>query len=174
MITLAMARFVVERNSLAVISPDTIKGTHDSAIASGPGRCKINNGGCWQETRDRHTSSACLDLEGSKCQCPSGFRDIDECKEKKACQCPECNCKDTWGSYESTCGGDLLYVRDHDTCISKRASEAKTAWAAVWVILIGLANFWWSISFVHGLRDQSYNGTVNAYGQPSGGPKSYE
>ncbi|KAL8128189.1 hypothetical protein AgCh_014955 [Apium graveolens] len=28
-------------------------------IASGPGRCKVNNGGCWHETRDGHTFSAC-------------------------------------------------------------------------------------------------------------------
>lgn len=95
--------------------------------------------------------------------------DIDECKEKKACQCPECSCKNTWGSYECTCSGELLYIRDHDTCISeffinsnfftliliwielcsyccflisttgKRATEARSAWTAVWVILLGLA-----------------------------------
>eukprot|EP00262_Sarcandra_glabra_P000066 TRINITY_DN10090_c0_g1_i1.p1 TRINITY_DN10090_c0_g1~~TRINITY_DN10090_c0_g1_i1.p1 ORF type:complete len:626 (+),score=90.29 TRINITY_DN10090_c0_g1_i1:130-2007(+) len=120
---------------------------YNTCVASGPGRCKINNGGCWQESKDGHTFSACLDIEGSKCQCPFGFRgdgvksckDIDECKEKKACQCPECSCKDTWGSYECTCSGDLLYIKDHDTCISKSASGAKTAWAVVSVILVCLA-----------------------------------
>ncbi|KAK3193026.1 hypothetical protein Dsin_024336 [Dipteronia sinensis] len=114
---------------------------------SGPGKCKINNGGCWHESKDGHTYSACLDSEDGKCQCPQGFRgdgikncqDVDECKEKKACQCPECSCKNTWGSYECTCSGDLLYIRDHDTCISKEAREVRSAWAAVWVILIGLA-----------------------------------
>ena len=97
--------------------------------------------------------------------------DIDECKERTACQCPECSCKDTWGSYDCTCSGDLLYIRDHDTCISesinpsllnsndyvldlqkllvlmsslwssagKTARETRSSWAAVWVILIGLA-----------------------------------
>lgn len=30
-------------------------------------------------------------------------------------------------------------MRDHDTCISKRVAEAKSAWTAVWVILLGLA-----------------------------------
>jgi len=45
--------------------------------------------------------------------------DVDECKERKACQCPACSCKDTWGSYECSCSGDLLYMRDHDTCISE-------------------------------------------------------
>ncbi|MCH99916.1 vacuolar-sorting receptor 1-like, partial [Trifolium medium] len=65
---------------------------------------------------------------------------IDECKDKKACQCPECSCKNTWGSYNCTCSGDLLYIRDHDTCISKTAAsqEGKSAWAAFWVIVIGL------------------------------------
>ncbi|MBA0573082.1 hypothetical protein Golob_000376 [Gossypium lobatum] len=95
--------------------------------ASGPGRCNINNGGCWHKSQDGHTYSACVDTGDVKCQCPPGFRgdginncdDIDECKEKKACQCPECSCKDTWGSYECTCSGDLLYIRDHDTCISE-------------------------------------------------------
>ncbi|KAK9097169.1 hypothetical protein Sjap_022666 [Stephania japonica] len=84
--------------------------------------------------------------DNHECQCPPGFigdgvkscKDIDECEEKKACQCPECSCKNTWGSYDCTCNGDLLYMRDHDTCISKRA-EQKSAWIAVWVILIGLA-----------------------------------
>ena len=28
--------------------------------ASGPGRCKINNGGCWHESREGHAYSACL------------------------------------------------------------------------------------------------------------------
>lgn len=45
--------------------------------------------------------------------------DIDECKDKRACQCPECNCSNTWGSYECKCQGDLLYIREHDTCLSR-------------------------------------------------------
>lgn len=45
--------------------------------------------------------------------------DIDECKEKLACQCSQCKCKNTWGSYDCRCGGsNLLYIREHDTCIS--------------------------------------------------------
>ncbi|PNT57350.1 hypothetical protein POPTR_001G294400v4 [Populus trichocarpa] len=114
---------------------------------SGSGRCKINNGGCWHESQDGHTFSACLDVDGGKCQCPPGFKgdgvksclDVDECKERKACQCPACSCKDTWGSYECSCSGDLLYMRDHDTCISKSGTEVKSAWTVVWVIFIGLA-----------------------------------
>ncbi|XP_038684742.1 vacuolar-sorting receptor 3-like [Tripterygium wilfordii] len=120
---------------------------YNQCEVSGSGRCKINNGGCWHESRNGHTFSACVDRGDGKCQCPTGFRgdgvqsceDIDECKDKKACQCPECSCKNTWGSYDCTCSGDLLYIRDHDTCISKRATEVRSAWTAVWVILIGLA-----------------------------------
>uniref|UniRef100_A0A7N0T0M4 EGF-like domain-containing protein n=1 Tax=Kalanchoe fedtschenkoi TaxID=63787 RepID=A0A7N0T0M4_KALFE len=114
---------------------------------SGPGKCKINNGGCWHESRNGHAFTACVDDEGGKCRCPPGFKgdgvntceDVDECKEKKACQCPECSCKNTWGSYDCTCSGDLLYMRDHDTCISKTASEAKSSWLPFWLILVGLA-----------------------------------
>ncbi|KAL3814311.1 hypothetical protein ACJIZ3_015579 [Penstemon smallii] len=120
---------------------------YNSCNASGPGRCKISNGGCWHENRNGITFSACVDNEEGKCSCPPGFKgdgiksceDIDECKEKKACQCPECSCKNTWGSYECSCSGELLYMKDHDTCISKRSTEVKSAWAAVWIILIGLA-----------------------------------
>ncbi|CAN1141434.1 Vacuolar-sorting receptor 3 [Linum perenne] len=116
---------------------------------SGPGRCKINNGGCWHESQDGHAFSACLDVDGGKCQCPAGFKgdgvsscvDIDECKEKKACQCAECSCKNTWGSYNCSCSGGLLYIKDHDTCIGGKAgsTEVRSAWTAVWVIFIGLA-----------------------------------
>ncbi|KAK1263818.1 Vacuolar-sorting receptor 1 [Acorus gramineus] len=38
-------------------------------------------------------------------------------KRKGACHCPECSCKNTWGSFECTCSGDLLYIKDQDTCI---------------------------------------------------------
>ncbi|GLU09056.1 hypothetical protein SLE2022_259340 [Rubroshorea leprosula] len=132
--------------------------------ASGPGRCKLNNGGCWHDAQNGHAYSACVDSEGGKCQCPPGFRgdgvnsclDIDECKEKKACQCPECNCKNTWGSYECTCSGDLLYMREHDTCISKTVTEVRSAWTAVWVILIGLAMAGGGAYLVYKYRLRSY------------------
>jgi hypothetical protein len=112
--------------------------------AAGPGKCLINHGGCWHETRNGKTFSACQESGDGKCRCPAGFRGdgvkkcegIDECKERKACQCPECNCRDTWGGYDCTCSGDLLYIKEHDTCISKTAVQAKAAWAAVWSILI--------------------------------------
>ncbi|KGN52769.1 vacuolar-sorting receptor 4 isoform X2 [Cucumis sativus] len=115
--------------------------------ARGPGRCNVNNGGCWQESRNGLSMSACVDNGEVKCKCPPGFKgdgvktceDINECKEKKACQCSECSCTNTWGSYDCSCSGDLLYMRDHDTCISKNASAAKSSWSFFWVILIGLA-----------------------------------
>lgn len=119
---------------------------YSSCKASGPGKCSINHGGCWHETRSGQTFTACLDHDDS-CKCPSGFKgdgvnsceDIDECREKKACQCPECHCKNTWGSYDCSCSGELLYMRDHDTCISKSAAQTKSTWTAVWIILLGLA-----------------------------------
>ena len=100
---------------------------YSSCKPNGPGKCKMNNGGCWHESRHGQTFTACMDPEDT-CKCPPGFKgdgvnsceDIDECKEKKACQCSDCNCKNTWGSYECTCSGDLLYMKDHDTCISNR------------------------------------------------------
>ncbi|KAG5526339.1 hypothetical protein RHGRI_032575 [Rhododendron griersonianum] len=100
----------------------------------------------------------------SQCKCPLGFKgdgfksceDTDECKEKKACQCSECSCKNTWGSYNCSCSGDLLYIRDHDTCISKRGTEVKSAWAAVWVILLGLAMAAGGAYMVYKYRLRSY------------------
>ncbi|CAM8899228.1 unnamed protein product [Rhodiola kirilowii] len=131
---------------------------------SGPGRCKINNGGCWHETRNGHAFSACSDTDDGKCKCPTGFKgdgiksceDIDECKEKKACQCPECSCKNTWGSYDCSCSGDLLYIRDHDTCISKSGSEVKSVWTAFWIILIGLTMAAGGAYLVYKYRIRSY------------------
>ncbi|XP_020689742.1 vacuolar-sorting receptor 3 [Dendrobium catenatum] len=132
--------------------------------AMGPGRCRINNGGCWQENRNGSTFSACQESEDHKCQCPPGFtgdgikncEDIDECKEKKACQCPECSCKNTWGDYECTCTGDLLYIKEHDTCISKKVGEARATWAAVWIILIVLAAIAGGAYMVYKYRLRSY------------------
>ncbi|KAI3497385.1 hypothetical protein L1887_39955 [Cichorium endivia] len=137
---------------------------YTSCEASGPGRCKINNGGCWHETRDGHSFSACSDSGNGKCACPIGFKgdgvksceDIDECKEKKACQCPECSCKNTWGSYDCTCGGDLLYMRDHDTCISKRVAQEKSALTAVWVILLVLASITGGAYLIYKYRLRTY------------------
>ncbi|KAL0338066.1 UNVERIFIED_CONTAM: Vacuolar-sorting receptor 1 [Sesamum angustifolium] len=113
--------------------------------ASGALRCEINNGGCWKGTKDGRTYSACIDDRTKGCKCPPGFKgdgdsceDIDECKEKLACQCPECKCKNTWGSYECSCSSNALYIHEHDTCISKDAST-EYSWSFVWVVFLGLA-----------------------------------
>ncbi|KAM7526594.1 hypothetical protein LguiA_016496 [Lonicera macranthoides] len=114
--------------------------------ASGALRCGINNGGCWRKTQNGRTYSACVDDHTKGCKCPPGFRgdgvnnceDIDECKEKSACQCPECKCKNTWGSHECSCRGNLLYMQEHDTCISKD-TNTEVSWGFVWVIILGLA-----------------------------------
>ena len=45
--------------------------------------------------------------------------DVDECKERMACQCPDCKCKNTWGGFDCSCRGDLLYMKEHDTCIGE-------------------------------------------------------
>ncbi|GJT27691.1 vacuolar-sorting receptor 1-like protein [Tanacetum coccineum] len=88
------------------------------------------------QTSDDHTKG---------CKCPPGFKgdgvnsceDVDECKEKTACQCSNCKCKNTWGSYECSCSGNLLYMREHDTCISKDG-KSEVSWGFVWVIILGL------------------------------------
>ncbi|KAM0834463.1 hypothetical protein ACQ4PT_063607 [Festuca glaucescens] len=114
--------------------------------ASGVGRCQINNGGCWKETRNGKSVSACSNEVAKGCKCPPGFKgdgihsceDIDECKERLFCQCKGCSCENTWGSYECGCGGNnMLYMREHDTCISKVASSS-VGWGFLWVIFFGL------------------------------------
>ncbi|KAL5710068.1 Vacuolar-sorting receptor 1 [Ranunculus cassubicifolius] len=114
--------------------------------ASGALRCEINNGGCWKKTQDGRTYSACVDDNSKGCKCPPGFKgdgvktceDVDECKEKVACKCPDCKCKNTWGSYECSCGGNLLYMKEHDTCISKEGKGSQMGWNSVWVIFLVL------------------------------------
>ncbi|XP_047090500.1 vacuolar-sorting receptor 1-like [Lolium rigidum] len=114
--------------------------------ASGIGRCEINNGGCWKDTKDGKTISACSHEESKGCKCPVGFtgdgvkscEDIDECKTKSACQCSGCSCQNTWGSYECSCGNtNMLYMREQDTCISKQAASS-VGWSFMWVIFFGL------------------------------------
>ncbi|CAN4081523.1 unnamed protein product [Withania somnifera] len=116
--------------------------------ASGALRCGLNNGGCWKGTKDDRTFSACIDDHTKGCKCPPGFKgdgvnvceDIDECKERLACQCPDCKCKNTWGGYECSCKGNLLYMQEHDTCIAAgNDGKATFSWGLVWVIILGLA-----------------------------------
>ncbi|XP_059462279.1 vacuolar-sorting receptor 1-like isoform X1 [Corylus avellana] len=114
--------------------------------ASGALHCGINNGGCWKKTQDGRTYSACVD-DSKSCKCPPGFKgdgvhtceDVDECKERRACQCPECSCKNTWGSYECSCSYGLLYMQEHDICINSGKANTAVSWSFVWIIILGLA-----------------------------------
>ncbi|KAK1557570.1 hypothetical protein Q3G72_027233 [Acer saccharum] len=42
---------------------------------------------------------------------------INECKERTACQCDGCSCKNSWGGFECKCKADRLYIKEHDACI---------------------------------------------------------
>uniref|UniRef100_A0A1J3DX64 Vacuolar-sorting receptor 1 n=1 Tax=Noccaea caerulescens TaxID=107243 RepID=A0A1J3DX64_NOCCA len=131
--------------------------------ASGALHCGINNGGCWRETRGGYTYSACHDDHSSGCKCPPGFKgdgvksceDVDECKEKLACQCPECKCKNTWGSFECSCGKGLLYMREHDTCIGKFGAT-KLSWSSLWILVLALAAASLSAYAIYKYRIRSY------------------
>ncbi|KAJ3693500.1 hypothetical protein LUZ60_008980 [Juncus effusus] len=103
---------------------------YTSCKAVGPGRCSMNNGGCWTESKDGRTFSACSDSNVNGCKCPTGFTgdgytcvDINECKEKTACQCEGCSCKNTWGGFDCKCKNDLVYIKGEDTCIGKNMSR---------------------------------------------------
>ncbi|KAK1428077.1 hypothetical protein QVD17_16905 [Tagetes erecta] len=99
-------------------------------------RCQVNNGGCWAGSKDGRNYTACVDGQTNGCSCPSGFKgdgvtsceDIDECKEKKACQCSKCKCKNTWGSYECSCAAGLIYLKEHDICISTKDVNTRDGW----------------------------------------------
>ncbi|KAJ7961071.1 vacuolar sorting receptor-like 1 [Quillaja saponaria] len=116
--------------------------------ASGALRCGVNNGGCWKKTQEGRTYSACVDDHTKGCKCPPGFRgdgvknceDVDECKEKLGCQCSECRCKNTWGSYECSCSSGLLYMRENDICLGAGSSSGRgVTWGFVWVLFLILA-----------------------------------
>ncbi|CAN6453795.1 unnamed protein product [Victoria cruziana] len=117
---------------------------YTSCEAFGPTRCAVNHGGCWSETRSGQTFSACSESDLKGCQCPKGFRgdgqaceDIDECKENLVCQCDGCSCKNTWGSYECSCRGNHLYIKEQDTCIAKSSSQF--GWYVTLLVLAGFA-----------------------------------
>ncbi|KAL9662376.1 hypothetical protein QQ045_027209 [Rhodiola kirilowii] len=119
--------------------------------ASGALRCEVNNGGCWKDTRDGFAFSACVahpSNSSKPCECPSGFRgdgkhtceDVDECTETTVCQCPECKCRNTWGSFDCSCSNNLLYMRDVDACISECGKTGSTfGWGFGWMIILSLA-----------------------------------
>uniref|UniRef100_A0A7N0T7A8 EGF-like calcium-binding domain-containing protein n=1 Tax=Kalanchoe fedtschenkoi TaxID=63787 RepID=A0A7N0T7A8_KALFE len=110
--------------------------------------CEINNGDCWKGSKDGNTYSACLAHPSNHtkaCVCPQGFvgdgihscQDVDECKEKLACQCPDCKCKNTWGGFKCGCASKQIYVPQVDSCIGS-AVEAKSSWTLIGVLLVAL------------------------------------
>ncbi|KAL6196914.1 hypothetical protein ACLB2K_032527 [Fragaria x ananassa] len=117
---------------------------YTSCAAFGPARCAIDNGGCWSGSRNGVTKSACSNTELSGCKCPQGFKgdghhceDIDECKERSACQCDGCSCKNTWGGYDCKCKGGHLYIKEQDTCIERQGS--RFAWFITSIVLAAVA-----------------------------------
>ncbi|KAJ0790967.1 putative EGF-like calcium-binding domain, complement Clr-like EGF domain-containing protein [Helianthus annuus] len=121
--------------------------------ASAALRCQVNNGGCWEGSKEGRNYTACIGDHTKGCECPPGFKgdgvnsceDIDECKEKKACQCSKCKCKNTWGSYECSCAANLFYLKEHDICISAKDVNTRDGWGFAWVffglIAIGVVGY---------------------------------
>ncbi|KAG5526335.1 hypothetical protein RHGRI_032575 [Rhododendron griersonianum] len=162
---------------------------YSNCQASGPGRCKVNNGGCWHETRDGHSYSACLDVASvfgdSQCKCPLGFKGdgFKSCEGEKrtfhdqlvlgclldlkylffmlrilAAQTLT-NAKrrkpaSALNAAARTPGEAIIAHAVETFC--KRGTEVKSAWAAVWVILLGLAMAAGGAYMVYKYRLRSY------------------
>lgn len=84
-----------------------------------------------------------------KISCFDYVVDLDECKEKLACQCPECQCKNTWGSYECSCTDGLFYTRENDMCIGEFLflTFSYCLYAIFYAGLTGSADFVRSLKF---------------------------
>jgi hypothetical protein len=91
-----------------------------------------------------------MDQYASGCHCPPGFEgnaskvtgaclDINECTSRSKCQCPECKCTNTWGSYDCQCSGGLLYFQEHDTCINRKSQQSKVGLTVSLIVLASLS-----------------------------------
>ncbi|XP_074333083.1 vacuolar-sorting receptor 6-like [Apium graveolens] len=132
-----------------------------SCEAFGPGRCAINSGGCWSESRYGQTLTACSDSDITGCRCPHGFRgdghkceDINECSEGLACQCEGCSCKNTWGGYGCKCKGEKLYLMEQDTCIERNST--KFGWFLALLILGAVVSAAFAVYIIYKYRFRSY------------------
>ncbi|KAL8201554.1 hypothetical protein R6Q57_010701 [Mikania cordata] len=80
--------------------------------AFGPGRCTVNNGGCWSDIRDGKKFSACSVNNVTGCSCPQGFHgDGHTCKGEILCLQPFI----TWFMFEVFCYV-IVWCVDIDEC----------------------------------------------------------
>ncbi|KAL0376047.1 UNVERIFIED_CONTAM: Vacuolar-sorting receptor 3 [Sesamum calycinum] len=105
---------------------------YSSCVASGPGRCKISHGGCWHENRNGITFSACVMSMNARRRKPVNALNA-----------------------AARIHGAVMSVLVAGT-YCKTTAEVKSAWTAVWIILIGLAMAAGGAYLVYKYRLRSY------------------
>lgn len=122
---------------------------------AGVGRCSVSHGGCWHKEYRGKTYSACDEstATGTGCKCPPGFSgdgftcaDVDECaSDSHVCKCKDCHCSNAFGSFDCSCAGGLVYIRDNDTCIN--AGVVGRVWLKVLLIVLACMGLIGAVSF---------------------------